>query len=240
LALNRHRLAAALCAAMAALTITAAPASATVFTRVEGPTTTVFQGDVKPATGALKDDRGQTHTTTKVTALGALVTASRTEPFALDLGWSDSFGGAWNGFFVNSIAGIAPPPTAFWAFKIGQKLAFQGLGSTPVNALSRVLVYYTTFDPVTFATEPTLGISGPAQASPGDTVTITVKKFDDAGVGSPAAGARLVVNGTPAVRVDESGHATIHIDGNGDVRVRARKAGEIRSKTLWIDVVPSS
>ena len=161
-------------------------------------------------------------------------------PFALDLGWSDSFGGAWNGFFLNSVAGITPPPTAFWAFKIGQTLAPQGLGSTPVNSLSRVLVYYTTFDPVTFATEPTLGISAQAQASPGDTVTVTVKKFDDAGTGTPAVGARLVVNGSPSVRVDESGHATIHVTGRGDVRVRARKAGMIRSKTLWIDVVSSS
>ena len=82
-------------------------------------------------------------------------------PFALDLGWSDSFGGAWNGFFVeqhrrhhaaaHGILGVQDRPEAE---------RHQGLGSTPVNALSAgCCVYYTTFDPVTFATEPTLGIS---------------------------------------------------------------------------------
>ena len=65
MALNRPRLAAALCAALVALAIAAAPALGHRPTRVEGPTTTVFQGDVKPVTGALKDDMGVTHTTTK-------------------------------------------------------------------------------------------------------------------------------------------------------------------------------
>ena len=40
-----------------------------------------------------------------------------------------------------------------------QKLAGSGLGSTRVTRDSHVLVYYTTFDPETGATQPTLGIT---------------------------------------------------------------------------------
>ena len=121
---------------------------------MEGPTRQIFQGRVKPFVGTLKG-----HTTTKKTALGALVRAARKAPFSIGPKWSDAFGGAWNGFYLSSIAGITPPSSAFWAVKVNQKLSATGIGSTRVGRHSKVLVYYTTFDPNTFATQPTLGLS---------------------------------------------------------------------------------
>ena len=215
-------------AALLVAALAAAPAYATGL-RVEAPHRTVFQGQVKPFVGTLHG-----HTTTQQTALGALVTASRRTPFALGLGWSDQFGGAWNGFFVKSIAGIAPPPTAFWALKINQKLAFTGLGSTPVRKGTHVLVYYTTFGgPPDYPTQPTLGLrASDRSVEAGSSVTFTVSSYDDAGTGSADGGAVVWVNGV-GLDADASGSVTLRL-AKGSYRVRATSPGAIRSRTLWV------
>jgi hypothetical protein len=228
LATNRLRLMfAALLAAMLLALVSVSPAVAAGL-RVEAPKGTVFQGSVTPFVGNLRG-----HTTTKSTALGALVTASRAKPFSLGLGWSDSFGGAWNGFFVTSIAGIVPPPTAFWALKVNQRLAAVGLGATPVTSSSGVLVYYTTFDPETFATQPTLGLTANAShVAAGGAVTFTVNSYDDAGTATPAAGAWVWVNGVGS-HADAQGHVTVRL-ATGLYQVRSTTHGAIRSRTLWV------
>ena len=228
MATNRLRLLfTALIAAMLLALSSVAPALAAGL-RVEAPGGTVFQGHVTPFVGTLRG-----HTTTESTALGALVTASRAKPFSLGLGWSDSFGGAWNGFYVTSIAGITPPPTAFWALKVNQTLSAVGFGAAPVTSSSRVLVYYTTYDPVTFATQPTLGLGRSAgHVEPGGSVTFTVRSFDDAGTPSVAAGAWVWVNGV-ASHADSAGHVTVRLSA-GSYKVRATMPGAIRSPTLRV------
>jgi hypothetical protein len=218
---------AALLAAMLLALVSVSPAVAAGL-RVEAPKGTVFQGTVTPFVGTLRG-----HTTTKSTALGALITASRAKPFSVGLGWSDSFGGGWNGFFVTSINGVTPPPTAFWALKVNQRLSEVGFGATPVTSSSRVLVYYTTFDPETFATQPTLGLSSSAShVTGGAAVTFTVKSFDDAGTATPAAGAWVWVNGVGS-HADAQGHVTVRL-ATGRYQVRSTTPGAIRSRTLWV------
>src|SRR5262249_58384348 len=94
------------------------------------------------------------------------------------------------------IAHVTPPSSAFWAFKLNNVVASAGLGSTVVTKDSNVLVYYTTFDPETFATEPTLNLKAsttkPRVNAP---VTFTVTQYDDAGTASAAAGASVWLNG---------------------------------------------
>ena len=207
--------------------LAATPALATSL-RVEAPRHTLFQGNVTPFVGTL-----QGHTTTKTTALGALVAGARRKPFSLGLGWSDSFGGGWNGFFVTSIAGISPPPTAFWALKVNQTLAAVGFGAAPVTSSSHVLVYYTTFDPETFATQPTLGLNASAgHVTAGSRVTFAVQSYDDAGTPTPAAGAWVWVNGV-ASQADATGHVTVRL-ATGLYQVRSTMPGAIRSRTLWV------
>ena len=207
--------------------LAATPALATNL-RVEAPRRTLFQGNVTPFIGTL-----QGHTTTKATALGALVAGARLKPFSLGLGWSDSFGGAWNGFYVTSIDAITPPPTAFWALKINQTLAAVGFGAAPVTSSSRVLVYYTTFDPETFATQPTLGLNASAShITAGGRITFTVQSYDDAGTPAPAAGAWVWVNGV-ASQADATGRVTVRLAA-GIYQVRAATHGAIRSRTLWV------
>jgi hypothetical protein len=228
LAANRLRRIIATLVALLALAAVSAPAAVATSLRVEGPAHRIFQGRVKPFVGTLKG-----HTTTKKTALGALVTAARRAPFTIGLKWSDAFGGAWNGFYLSSIAGIAPPSSAFWAVKVNQKLSATGIGSTPVGRQSKVLIYYTTFDPNTFATQPTLGLSTSSrQPEVGAPVTFTVKAYDDAGVASLAAGAWVWINGA-ATQADANGTVTVRL-AKGSYHVHATSPGDIRSRRLWV------
>jgi hypothetical protein len=241
LANHRLRATAAVIAALIALAIGAAPAAAQTPIRVENSKATLFQGSVTPAAGTLRDNTGAAHTTAKSTALGALVAASRgANPFTLDLGWFDGLGGGWAGFYLAGVNGVTPPSNAFWALKVNQRLASVGLGTQTVGDKANVLVYYTTTDPVTFATEPTLGIgvSSPT-VEPGGRVTITVSQYDDAGNKSAAAGAWILVNGQQRVQTGMTGVATVRLAKSGQYRIKATKAGTIRSRKLWVTATSS-
>ena len=242
MATHRLRATAAIIAALIALAISAAPAAAQTRTRVEGSKTTLFQGEVTPVTGTLKDNTGASHTTQKSTALGALVAASRSaNPFTLDLGWFDGLGGGWAGFYLAGVNGESTPPSAFWALKVNQKLTSIGLGTQTVGSKSSVLIYYTTFDPNTFETEPTLGIqASSATVAAGGTVTFTVSQYSDAGVQSATPGAWILVNGSQRTRTDSTGTATVRLAKAGQYRVKATKANTIRSRKLWITATSSS
>jgi hypothetical protein len=221
-----------------ALLISAAAAQATPV-RVEGPRGNVFQGVVTPFVGTLKDQNGNLHTTRQVTALGALVAASRTKHFPLGLTWSDSFGGAWNGFFISSVNKVTPPPTAFWAVKVKQKLTSVGAGAVPVTSTSSVLVYYTTYDPNTFATEKTLAITASTKtATTGTPISITVRAYDDAGQPTPGSNAWVWVNGV-GVHANAQGVAVVRLRKTGTYTVLATAPNEIRSQTLWIHATAS-
>jgi hypothetical protein len=242
LANHRLRATAAVIAAVIVLAISAAPAAAQTPIRVENSKATLFQGSVTPVTGTLKDNTGASHTTSKSTALGALLAAARgTNPFTLDLGWFDGLGGGWAGFFLAGVNGTTPPSNAYWALKVNQKVTSLGLGSQTVGDKANVLVYYTTTDPVTFATEPTLGIGTNASTvAAGARVTITVSQYDDAGNKSAAAGAWILVNGTQRVQTGMTGVATVRLAKPGQFRIKATKAGTIRSRKLWITATSSS
>lgn len=227
MAIHRLRLIIATLAALLVPAALAGPALA-AHVRVEGQSKSIFQGNARAFVGRL-----QGHTTTKRTALGSLVTASRRQPFALGLTWSDCCGGAWGGFFVLSIAHVTPPSSAYWAFKLNQKLTSSGLGSTRVTRDSHVLVYYTTFDPATGATQPTLGITASTKRPPANgTVTFRVNSYDDAGTATPAAGAFVRVNGVPHT-VNANGAVRLRFSP-GTSTVRAFEPGAIRSQKLWV------
>ena len=144
-----------------------------------------------------------------------------------------------DGFFLTPWP-ASPAPTAFWAFKVGQKLTAPGIGSTRSTQRSKVLVYYTTFDPVDVRHRASAGTGAGASVAEANTdLHLTVQKFDDAGTGTPAVGARLGERSL-AARADEAGHATIDRIGNKAAPGTGHEPGAIRSTTLWIDVVSSS
>jgi hypothetical protein len=226
----RHPRTIAVVLALLAATLLAPASAVAAHLRVEGPHRTIFQGRVRPLIGTLKG-----HTTRKATALGALVQASRLTPFRLGLKWFDGIGPGWAGFFVNSIAGRTTTATGFWGFKLGHATSSTGMGGTEVGRGSHILVYWTTFNSDTGATQPTLGLTSTDRTpAANSTVTFTVRQYDDAGTASTATGAWVWVNGA-ATHVDASGTVSLRFS-RGDYRVRATEPGAIRSQTLWVHV----
>jgi hypothetical protein len=96
-----------------------------------------------------------------------------------------------------------------------------------------VLVYYTTFDPETGATQPTLGITASTRRPAANgSVTFTVSSYDDAGTATPAADAQVLVNGVPH-DVNAGGTVTLRFTRSTS-SVRAVEPGAIRSQKLWV------
>ena len=185
MAIHRLRLIIATLAALLVPAALAGPALA-AHIRVEGKSHSIFQGNARPFVGTLRG-----HTTTKQTALGSLVTASRRQPFALGLSWSDCCGGAWSGFFVSSIdhvhaaghrlLGVQARPEA------GRQRPRidQGHARQPRAGLLHDLRPGDGRDPAHARHHRVDAASRPANG----TVTFTVSSYDDAGTATPAAGA---------------------------------------------------
>jgi hypothetical protein len=226
--IRRHHLAAVL-ATLLAFVVAPATAAAAVHVnlRVEGPTRTVVASRPVPFVGTVKG-----HPLAQPTALGALITATGNHGIGIGLQWFDCCG-----FFVNSIDGVPGDAAHYWAFKVGNTLAPLGAGVTPAVAGQKELFYYTTFDPVTFATEPTLALGATKRAvHRGGKVTFRVTGYDDAGVGTAVAGANIWRKGRIVAHTSTKGKATLKFRKRGTYPVRATAAGKIRSQRLWITV----
>lgn len=227
--MHRLRLTFAATVAALAILVAAGPAAAAkvhVSVRVEGPRHTVFAGRPAPFTGTIKG-----HALSQPTPLGALITASRNHDFGLRLKWFSCCG-----FFVNSVAGTPGDASHFWAFKVGHVLSSIGAGSVTATPGMHALFYWTTFDPSTGATEPTLGLKTPSRnVEPGANTTFTVVSYDDAGTVTPAAHAWVSVNGA-ATQAGSLGRVTLRFMRRGTYAVRATLPDAIRSPTVWVHV----
>jgi hypothetical protein len=226
--IRRHHLAAVLVTLLAFIVAPAsAGAAVRVNLRVEGPTNTVVASSPVPFVGTVKG-----HPLAQPTVLGALITATRNHGVGLGLQWFDCCG-----FFVNSIDGVPGNATHFWALKVGHTLAPLGAGSTPASNGQKVLFYYTSFDPVTFATEPTLGLHASKRiVHRRGKVTFRVVGYNDAGVGTTVTGANIWRKGRIVAHTNAKGNATLKFRKRGTYPVRATSAGKIRSQRLWITV----
>jgi hypothetical protein len=122
-------------------------------------------------------------------------------------------------------------------FKVDNVLQNHGAGAVSVTTSSHVLFYFTSFD-ANGDTMPTLGLTGPGHTTVGAPLTYTVTKYDDHGVGTPAAGAWIWVNGV-GTKTDSAGHATVRLGKPGLFSVRSTLQGTVRSRTLWVRAVTS-
>lgn len=226
-----NRLRSLIIAIVAAVTLavaaTPAYAAPNVHVRVEGRSGTVVWSTVTPFTGAI-----QGHTLAQPTPLGALIAATNATNVPLALQWFDPYG-----FFVQSINGTAGTATAGWAFKIGQTLATTGADGVTATNGEKVLFYYTKYDPVTFATQPTLGISDNASSvTHGGKLTVKVRSYDDAGHATLQSGAQVWVGATKAGLTGANGQARVTLTTKGRFQVRATFPGKIRAARLWVRV----
>jgi hypothetical protein len=234
-----HRLA-GLALAIAALLVPASGAAAapvTVNLRIEGPASTVFEGpvttDVRPFrftagtdTAPHRCDATAVNTGTSPTPVptrGAAITAAAlSAPFSTSGTFSAQFGSP-SFAEVGGQATTFDPATGSFLVEYKNGVAAQvGACADPIASGDDVLFAYGT------GADVVLALSGPATATAG--VPFGVRVIDEA-TGAPVAGAAIA-----GATTDTAGNATVTVAQAGVQRLKATKAGAIRSNALVVAV----
>ncbi len=206
----------------------AAPAAVTV--RVEGTGKTTFEGPVTTdghqvttaSGGTFKCDgtNGGRPGAPGPTATSALDDASRVGGFTWDATFFND--PAFEEFFISRIGPDSQTNTQFWWLGVNGRESNTGGCQARVRAGDEVLWAYDGFGKVP------LRLRGPGAATVGQPVALTVT---DAADGSAEPGA--TVNGTPT---GSDGVATLRFATPGVYRLKAERAGSIRSNALSLCV----
>jgi hypothetical protein len=227
--LRRFTAAAALAALAACAPAIAAPVTAQL--RVEGSTSTLFEGPITTDGKAIDKGDGP-HPCDGTTAspaqppgptmTAALDDASIAAGFRWEATWF-SFGD----FFISKIGSDEGSQSAFW----GTVLNFQ---PTPVGGCWQQV---REGDDLLFAfgdvyTQPLLKLSGPPTAKVGQSVAFTVT---DGGTGSPVRGASVAGR-----RTFTDGRARVLFDSPGLKRLKAEMPKAIRSSAVAVCVAPAA
>jgi hypothetical protein len=232
-----------LAAGLAALVL-AAPASAapvTVNMRIEGASTTHFEGVVTTDARATIDGGSGPHPcdgTNKgaaapvPTAGAALATASEQAPFSFAATW---FGSGADDYFLNTVQGETPDFNAtqtFWSLFVNGTPANTGMCGEDAYLRQGDDILWA----VTDGDDPLLAISGPTGAHRGDAVSVSVV---DRATGAVVPDARLVDprTGSELGRSGSDGTASIALTRDGTWVLKARKDEFIASPALTIQVV---
>lgn len=208
----------------------AAPVGVTL--RVEGASRTIFEGPVTsdghtittPSGGGTRPCDGTNngaHPSPVPTATAVLDDGARANAFGWDADWFDSF----SDFAVKEVGGESQTATQFWGLVVNYQFASTGGCQTRVNQGDEVL---WAFD--AFAKAHVLKLAGPAAATTGTPVTVTVTDGQD---GSPQAGAAVRGALTGA-----DGRAALSFDTAGIYTLKAERADSIRSNAISLCVDP--
>jgi hypothetical protein len=233
-----HKTSAGLLAAL--LLLAAAPAApaapVTVDLRIEGPSRTLFEGEVTTDvrtfrfTGDATEHRcdgtaeNQGPSATPVPTRGAAVAeAAERTPFTIRGQWFDSLGSPSFSEIDGENVAFDPATNRFLAEYKNAQFASAGSCGDPVGPGDDVLYAYAD------GSEQLLALSGPASARPGETVTVNVT---DAANGAPVAEATVGDRVTGA-----DGTAVVGpFAQRGNQDLKASKPGTIRSNRLRVCV----
>jgi hypothetical protein len=215
--------------AIAAPAAAAAPVSVNL--RVEGRSTTIFDGPVTTDGHTITTPSGGTHPCDGTnnaahpapvpTATAALDDGARLNNLSWDADWFDSF----NDFIVKDVNGERATSSEFWGFAVNFRFASEGGCQTKVNQGDEVLWIFDAFSKT-----HVLKLAGPSSATTGAPVTVQVT---DGGDGSPQANASVGGAQTAA-----DGRATLSFANPGVYRLKADRADSVRSNTLTLCVDP--
>lgn len=222
-----------------AVLATAAPAAAvgpaSVTLRVEGAERTVYEGVVRtdartitmPAgpsfggtyPGGSHPCTGLNGDPTRYPGPGATpTTALHDAATVAGFGWYGPFDSGFDDFFVATIAGEGGLDGPYWDVRTNDVS----------NQRGGCQIQVTDGDQVLYALggsgKPALKLTGPATARPGEPFAVTVT---EAAGGSPVAGASV---GDQATGAD--GRVSVRFDQPGPRRLKAEKAGSVRSNGL--------
>jgi hypothetical protein len=197
--------------------------------RIEGSTTTIFEGavltsghNVTTVSGGTRHCDGTNNHANHspgATCTSALDDAAKAHHFTFDGTYSATF----DDFFITSIAGNTQTSTEFWGILLDFEFIPVGGCQQEVKPNDEVLFAFDAFNKDHF-----LKLSGPGTAQVGKPVTLTVTDGRD---GSPVAGA--AVNGKTS---GANGAVSVTFTKAGETGVKATKSDSIRSNQLTIKV----
>ena len=203
-------------------------APATVQLRVEGATTTLFEGPVTTDGKTITKDASGPHPCDGTNG-GANPASGPTMTSALDDG-QQAGGYSWDGtwftfgdFGVNRIGPDAQTTTQFWGYTLNFTQVTMGGCQIRVQTGDQVLFAYDLF-----SKQHLLKLTGPSAAAVGQPVTVRVM---DGANDSPLANVSVAGATTGA-----DGTAQVTFDSPGVRRIKAERADSIRSNALSIAV----
>ena len=232
-----------LAASVAAAVVLCAPAPAlatpaTVNLRVEGSSSTPFEGPITTDAKTIDNSgsgpqpcdgtNGGANPTPGPTATGALDDASLTGA----LTWAGSWDPTYEDFFVTRI-GSDDTPSDFsttWGLFINWILAPQGGCHMQVHQGDDVLWAFSKYG------APLLQLTAPARAATGEAFDVTVQQNDGNGNRTAAAGASVA-----GATTDANGHAGVSFPDAGQHTLKATRGDAVRSNAQTVCVyVPGS
>ena len=234
---NRNRRALPVALAIAAVAAVAAPSAAaapvTVDVRIEGATSTIFEGAVTTDEHTVSTAAdGNTARTCNGTSVGGA--AGPTATTALDdatkqagLTWDGTWDTTFNDYFPYSRIGpdTIDPSTHYWSLWRNWNFAeFGGCGQR-VQQGDDIVWAYEDFNP-----SPLLRLTGPGSARTGESFTVHVT---DGPTGIGQAGATV-----GGATTGSDGRATLSFASTGIYRLKAERADALRSNALVVCVDP--
>ena len=228
----RIRVSSAAAAAVVAATLVPGAATAapvTVNVRIEGASSTIFEGPV--TTDAKTIDKGSgphpcdgtnggANPTPGPTMTGALDDAALQHGFTWDGTWF-SFGD----FGIDRVGPDAKTSSQFWGYALNLVPSQVGGCQQQVHAGDDVLFAYDFFSKAHL-----LSLTGPASAAPGQPFTVHVVDGQTSPA-TPVAGASV-----GGATTNASGDATVTLAAFGDSALKASKADSVRSNALHVCV----
>jgi hypothetical protein len=234
-------------AAVAVLLVcaTAQATPVTVNLRVEGSSSTIFEGPV--TTDGKTITKGPNTVVCDGTISPGNPGPGPTVTSALDDGsiaggftWDASFSNFSNDFFVSNVAGEAQTATRSWGLALNYRPLDVGGCQQQVSAGDEVLVAFDFFGgPPDYAEKPLLRLRGPGKATTGQPVSFSVDEFK---LVAPFPAPREFQRGPAAgavvgdAQTDQGGTATLSFNSSGLKRLKAERAGSIRSNGLLLCV----
>lgn len=234
--LTRYWLGCAL--SLTAMLAIAGPASAdpTVLkVRVEGATSTIFEGPVVTDGHSVSTASGGTHLCDGTNG-GANPTAGPTATAALDDGaasapftWDGTFSTAFDDYFVSRIGGDIQTATQFWGILLNDRFTPVGGCQQRVRSGDEVLFAFDAFSKQHF-----LKMTGRHVAKIGRQITVAVR---DGQTGQPIAGATVgPIGNTGTSTTNAKGEAQVTFRTRGVKRLKAERPDSIRSNALTVVV----
>jgi hypothetical protein len=225
---------AAIAAALAVPALAAAAPISTVI-RVEGASANILSERsvvVDDAAGAtvVVSDTTDADTITVPAASATAQLAAATKAAGLPLGFSIfTFPPSPPSSFITRIGAEASPPTLDPAFRVKVNNVTAAVGADAITLRAGDVVTWA-FLPFAQSSARELDLAVPGDKFPqGQTFTVSVRSFDDAGTGIPAAGA-TVRYGDQTATADTGGRVTLLATGVGVKQVSATRPGEVRSQ----------